>query len=157
MNLRAFLDTIAWSEIGASILANSDNGYNVIAGSTPDQIITFSSYHRHPGLLVDMDGKVGGLQSTAAGRYQILGRYWKSYCIQLGLKDFSPASQDAIAIQLIKECRALPDISAGRIEIAIRKCASRWASFPGAGYNQHEHKMSNLLRAYRTASLAFKT
>lgn len=33
---------------------------------------------------------------------------------------------------------------AGRVSIAIVKCASRWASLPGAGYGQHEHKISDL-------------
>jgi len=112
--LKAFLDTIAWAEIGPRILAQSDDGYNVLAGSLPDMVITFSSYHRHPGVLIDMDGRPGGLESTAAGRYQILGRYWKPYCQSLGLKDFGREAQDTIATQMIRECRALTDIEAGR-------------------------------------------
>ena len=147
-NLKAFLYMIAWSELGPEVIRQSDNGYNVLVGSLPDMVLTFSSYHRHPGVLLDMDGKPGGLESTAAGRYQILGRYWRPYCKQLGLADFSPASQDAIAMQLIRECRAMTDINAGRISLAIDKCRSRWASLPGAGYGQHEHTLSNLIEAY---------
>ena len=32
------------------------------------------------------------LKSTAAGRYQLLSRWWDAYRKQLGLKDFSPKS-----------------------------------------------------------------
>jgi hypothetical protein len=38
-NLKAFLDMIAWSEIGPALLAKSDNGYNVCVGSTPEKPI----------------------------------------------------------------------------------------------------------------------
>ena len=36
-------------------------------------------------------------------------RWWDAYRKQLGLKDFSPKSQDAVALQQIKERGALPD------------------------------------------------
>ena len=42
------------------------------------------------------------LKSTGAGRYQLLSRWWDAYRKQLGLKDFSPKSQDAVALQQIK-------------------------------------------------------
>ena len=38
------------------------------------------------------------LKSTGAGRYQLLSRWWDAYHKQLGLKDFSPKSQDAVAV-----------------------------------------------------------
>jgi len=148
---QAFLDMIAWSEMGPDILRQSDNGYNILAGSLPSMVLTFSSYHRHPGALIDMDGKTGGLESTAAGRYQVLSRIYYHYKRQLVLPDFSPASQDKIAMQLIKECRAMDDINAGRITSAIHRVRSRWASLPGAGYGQHEQKLVNLLREFSMA------
>ena len=43
------------------------------------------------------------LKSTGAGRYQLFPRWWDAYRKQLGLKDFSPKSQDAVALQQIKE------------------------------------------------------
>jgi muramidase (phage lysozyme) len=150
-NLKAFLDTIAWSELGAEILAQSDNGYNVLAGSLPGMVITFSSYHRHPGVLVDMDGKPGGIESTAAGRYQLLARWWKPYCETLGLKDFGKEAQDKIALQQIKERRAIDCIFNGQIADAIDRCRNIWASFPGAGYGQHENKLEKLLSVFAEA------
>lgn len=159
-NRKAFLDMIAWSEIGPRLLALSDNGYNVVVGSTTERPILFSSYADHPHRKIyeendswDHDGKVDA--STAAGRYQVLGRYFDAYKKQLGLPDFGPESQDRIALQLIRECRALNDIDSGRIETAIRKCSSRWASFPGSGYGQHENKMTKLLDAYVKAGGTF--
>ncbi|MGC7995735.1 lysozyme, partial [Salmonella enterica] len=76
------------------------------------------------------------LSSTAAGRYQLLARYFDAYKKQLNLPDFSPASQDAIALQQIKERGALADVDAGRFDIAVGKVRNIWASLPGAGYGQ---------------------
>jgi muramidase (phage lysozyme) len=148
-NLRAFLTTIATSEIGARLLAASDNGYNVLVGSTADHPRLFSSYVDHPRQLIDLPRL--GIKSTAAGRYQLLARYFDPYKKQLGLRDFSPASQDAIAVQQIRERGALADIEAGRFDIAATKCRGTWASLPGAGYGQHENALVDLRRAYLKA------
>ena len=59
----------------------------------------------HPRKLVTSNPK---LKPTGAGRYQLLSRWWDAYRKQLGLKDFSPKSQDAVALQQIKERGALP-------------------------------------------------
>jgi lysozyme len=108
----------------------------------------FTDYSDHPKKLIWIRD---GLASTAAGRYQLLGRYWSVYKKQLNLQDFSPASQDAVAIQQIKERKALDDIEKGYIAVAIDKCKNIWASLPGAGYGQHENKIETLLAAYKTA------
>ena len=143
-NKKAFLDMIAVSEIGAPLLAKSDNGYNVIVGGD-----LFQGYADHPRKLVDLPRL--GIKSTAAGRYQLLARYFDAYKKQLGLKDFSPASQDAIALQQIRERRALDDIDAGRFADAVKKCRNIWASLPGAGYGQHENSIDKLQAAYVAA------
>ena len=49
-------------------------------------------------------------------------------------------SQDAVALQQIKERGALPMIDRGDIRQAIDRCSNIWASLPGAGYGQFEHK-----------------
>ena len=54
------------------------------------------------------------------------------YRKQLGLKDFSPKSQDAVALQQIKERGALPMIDRGDIRQAIDRCSNIWASLPEA-------------------------
>lgn len=147
-NRRAFLDMLAASEIGPALLAVSDNGYNVIVGSTPANPDLFTSYATHPNKLVMLRP---GLASTAAGRYQLLHRYYTVYKVQLGLPDFSPDSQDAIALQQIRERGALPLIDMGNFALAVARCSNIWASLPGAGYGQHENEIAKLEDAYTAA------
>ena len=149
-NVLAFLDMLAWSE-GTSISKYTrDDGYDVIVGGidlTPNDGVddapdSFRDYSRHPGWLITVNRR--GLRSTAAGRYQLLYRYWKHYRIQLGLPDFGPISQDLIAIQQIRERGALPMIRAGLLADAVSRCSNIWASLPGAGYGQREHRLEDL-------------
>ena len=139
-NLKAFLDMIAVSEGTAG---KGDDGYNVIVGGA-----LFESYDDHPRKLVWLRP---GLASTAAGRYQLLSRYYDAYKKQLNLPNFSPLSQDLIAVQQIKERGASQDIVKGYITVAIDKVKNIWASLPGAGYNQHENKVDKLNTAYKNA------
>ena len=136
-NLKAFLDMIAVSEGTAG---KGDDGYNVLVGGA-----LFESYDDHPRKLVWVRP---GLASTAAGRYQLLKRYYDAYKKQLNLPNFSPLSQDLIAIQQIRERGALQDIEMGYITIAIDKVKNIWASLPGAGYGQHENKLDKLITTF---------
>ena len=61
---------------------------------------------------------------------------------QLGLKDFSPKSQDAVVLQQIKERGALPMIDRGDIRQAIDRCSNIRASLPGAGYGQFDMRLT---------------
>lgn len=142
---KAFLDMIATSE---GTIKLGDNGYNVLVGGG-----LFEGYKDHPRKLVWIPRL--SLNSTAAGRYQLLARYFDIYKSQLKLPDFSPASQDAIALQQIKECGAAPEIEAGNIPLAIAKCRHIWASLPGAGYGQHENALPMLLGAYAVAKAKY--
>ncbi|SEI99287.1 Muramidase (phage lambda lysozyme) [Azotobacter beijerinckii] len=144
-NLCAFLDMLAWSEgTDNGRQPTRDHGYDVLVGGE-----LFAGYADHPRKLVALPRL--GIKSTAAGRYQLLARYWDAYRKILDLKDFGPISQDCIALQQIKERRALDDIGAGRIEAAMAKVRNIWASLPGAGYGQHEHRADDLLAKYITA------
>jgi muramidase (phage lysozyme) len=141
-NVCAFLDMLAESE-GTARVPGSDDGYNVVVGGA-----TFQGYADHPRKLVHLRAD---LASTAAGRYQLLARYFDAYKKLLGLPDFSPRSQDLIAIQQIRERGALKLIRAGRFDDAVAACANIWASLPGAGYHQHENSLSTLAAAYTAA------
>ncbi|QEI07821.1 glycoside hydrolase family 104 protein [Pigmentiphaga aceris] len=143
-NLLPFLDTLAFSEGTSNSPTTRDDGYDQIVGRT-----RFTSYASHPRVLVDLPRL--GIKSTAAGRYQLLARYWDAYSKQLNLKDFSPINQDRIALQQIKERRAVDDILAGRFTLAISKCRNIWASLPGAGYGQYEHSIATLQGFYLRA------
>ena len=142
-NMLAFLDTIAYSE-GTTRIYGSDDGYNVIVGGS-----LFEDYSDHPRRLIALPNL--GIKSTAAGRYQLLERYFDSYKHELDLLDFSPRSQDLIALQQIKECHAESNIRAGDITSAIGQCSHIWASLPGAGYGQHENSLSTLLAIFENA------
>ena len=150
-NLAAFLDAIAWSEIGPALLANpaTDNGYKIMVGSTPDHPILIPSYITHPRV------HNAALNSDAAGRYQFLGRYWPAYKLQLSLPDFGPESQDKWCVQLIKECHALDDVLTGHFTVAVAKCSSRWASLPGNTYGQRMNTVASLEDAYERAGGQF--
>lgn len=137
-NVVAFLDMLAWSE---GTIGKGDDGYNDIV----DPAGFFSDYSAHPNLLVQVNSKI---KSTAAGRYQLLARYYDPYRKQLGLPDFSPVSQDKIAIQLIKERKAYQLIIAGQITEAISRCSNIWASLPGNGYGQRQHKLADLISMF---------
>jgi muramidase (phage lysozyme) len=145
-NQKAFLDMIAISEIGAELLALSDRGYNVLVGSTPEHPLLFQDYTDHPNILNIQTN------STAAGRYQVLHRYWLYYKNLLKLEDFAPDSQDAIALQYIKECKALDDIEAGNFVTSVTKCCHIWASLPGpSGYGQHQNNIAYLQKEFENA------
>lgn len=147
-NEAAFLDMIAISEIGQPLLNVSDDGYNVLVGSTPDNPHLFDSYADHPNVLVTINSN---LQSTAAGRYQLLHRWWEAYKTLLNLPDFSPESQDRVALQQIKERKAINDINDGDIKSAIIKCSNLWASLPGNDYGQHQNKFNDLIAAFKSS------
>jgi len=95
----------------------------------------------HPGLAITAGVNGKGLTSTAAGAYQFLTTTWAACQKQLGLPDFSPASQDKACVLLLKRRGALDDVKAGRFSSAITKCNKEWASLPGSPYNQHPKDM----------------
>jgi muramidase (phage lysozyme)/biotin carboxyl carrier protein len=122
--LLAFLDTIAYAEGG---------NYDILYGGK-----RFGSYAKHPG---------GG----AAGRYQIQPRTWAGAQKALGLKDFSPASQDAAAIYLIQQRKAMPFVEQGAkgFRKALDILSYEWASFPPQRYpNQSVKKLEDLEVTY---------
>ena len=139
IEVRAFLDTIAWAEVGTA----DTNGYQTLVFGKQ-----FNDFSTHPKIknCAVVNGK--NLCSTAAGRYQILDKTWDELAPKLGLTDFSPDSQDTIAIALIDERGALEDIEAGQFEKAISKVSNIWASLPGNNYNQNPKSIEELRDVY---------
>lgn len=143
-NVLRFLDLIAFSE-GTSTVRASDSGYNVLYGGG-----LFTGYVDHPRQKLTFPINGNPVTSTAAGRYQLLERYWDAYRVSLRLPGgFTPENQDCIALQQIRERRALEDIKAGRIADAIAKCSNIWASFPGNTYGQNPHRLDKLLAKWK--------
>lgn len=150
-NVGAFLRMIAVSE-GTEREADP---YRVCYGYRH----VISSFADHPAVtgewrgesLASLGPSYVGKVSTAAGRYQIIRPTWLEAQRALGLRDFSPASQDAAALYLIRRRGALDAVEAGRVADAIALCRPEWASLPGAGYGQPERRMADLVAAYQAA------
>jgi muramidase (phage lysozyme) len=160
VKLRAFLDLIAWSEGTSTHPLTKNNGYDVIvtgeknAGETGLEV--FDIYTDHPfafgraAKIVCIKPKL--IKSTASGRYQLELKWWEAYKSMLRLSDFSPASQDAVAVRQISEQGAIEKIENKEIAIAIADCANIWASFPGNNYQQNGGKdLDQLIEQYQLA------
>ena len=132
----ALLSTIAYAE-------GTRERYNIIFS-----FATFSSYADHPRRVLCS----GGYCSDAAGRYQFLSTTWDWVAGQLGLGDFSPASQDIAGLWLVRN-RGVYDVNGidtfGEFESAMYKLNREWASLPGSPYGQPTHDAWSLWLEYR--------
>lgn len=153
-NTSAFLAMIRHAEGTAG-----PQGYRTMFGGK-----LFDGWGDHPRRAVQFTDRAGRrLWTTAAGAYQFMAvsvlpggkrtsvNTWDRLRDKLGLHDFSPASQDAAAVELIREAGALADVRAGRFAAAVRKVRGIWASMPGAGYAQPEKTLTALQRVYINA------
>ena len=118
-NVKKFLDFLGRAE-GAD--------YNTIVGGSK-----FSDFRAHPRI-VGLRTAEGS--STAAGKYQIVGTTYDEIAPKLGIRDFTPDSQDRIAVELIRRKGALEDVRNGNFDAAIGKLGGTWASLPSSPYSQ---------------------
>lgn len=145
--MQAFLDMIAKCEG-----TDGWDGYRALFGYTKANGKVFDGYVDHPNQkypFTQTDGTVG--YSTAAGRYQILYPVWKELKAKLGLVDFTPQSQDACAVELIRERGALGLVEAGDLQGAIDRCSTIWASLPASHYPQPKRTFAFASEAYTDA------
>ena len=150
-NLAAFLACIRACEG-----TNTANGYRYLFGSTPSRELLFEDYADHPRVKTweTHDEFIANGRpdfTTAAGAYQITMTTYDKIRQRLGVLDFSPASQDALAADLIAGCGALGDVKAGKFITALRKCSGTWASLPMSQYPQPKRSVEFAKQAY-TAS-----
>lgn len=125
-NVRRFLDLISAAE------GTTQHGYHTLFGGG-----RLDSLDTHPNRMSKFkDGSGRRLNTSAAGRYQIIGSVWNNLAEREGLEDFSPESQDRAAISLIREKGALEDVEAGNFREAIEKLGSIWAALPSSTYDQ---------------------
>lgn len=117
-NVAAFLALIRQFESG--------NDYTILYGGRH-----FSDFSEHPnvGIPINLPG-YEGKHSTAAGAYQFIHSTWQRLASKLGLPDFTPASQDAAAVELLAEIGALSYVEQGDFDQAMRIASSQWASLP---------------------------
>ena len=92
---------LAWSEGTDNGRQKRNHGYDVIVGGE-----LFTDYSDHLANCVTLNPKLKSLGWTLPAS----SRWWDAYRA-IGLKDFSPKSQDAVALQQIKERGALPMIN----------------------------------------------
>lgn len=153
VDLVRFLDLIAFSEGTSSSPVTKDDGYDVIVSGV-DGHHRMTDYDTHPfatGRPAIVVRHVPLLTSTASGRYQLLLKFYRAYSAMLNLHDFSPLTQDLIALKQIKERHAYDHIMNGRIKEAIADCSNIWASFPGNNYGQSPHKIEALLEHWNAS------
>lgn len=149
---QAFLDTIAYSEgtfdnIRLAPKQNLNNGvgmgYNI-----QYTYKEFDTFDDHPHEVICKEYKGKPLCSSAAGRYQFLGKTWDRIAPLIKAKDFSPVNQDLGALALIAEKGALdliPIIKSRKdLAVAIQKVNGVWASLPGAPYGQAIRPITDL-------------
>jgi muramidase (phage lysozyme) len=125
-NADSWLGTIRFAEHGR----DGPEVYSTMFGGG-----RFDPAKGHPNRVV----RSGGYASAAAGAYQFMPDTWSRVSKQLGLKDFSPASQDRAARQLALEKGVNIDTDPLTPQ-NVAKLAPVWASLPNAqgrsAYNQ---------------------
>lgn len=127
-NVRAMLRVIRQGESSQ----DDSIAYRMIVGGK-----MFSSFADHPRIVGKtwIDKKGQRQYSTAAGAYQITKTTWDEVRVKMGLKDFSPRSQDIAALGRMAYRGALPDVVRGDVVSAIKKLREEWTSIPGAKEN----------------------
>lgn len=144
-NARGVLDLISKSE---GTFSKPGGGYNTMFGGS--QFMGFNHPRvRHPFKQTDGTWNV----TTAAGRYQFLGKTWDDSAEKLGLTDFSPRNQDIAALHRIMERGQLDNVLNGDIEKAIAGLGGEWASLPSSKYAQPKHDMATIRGMYNNRSV----
>jgi murein DD-endopeptidase MepM/ murein hydrolase activator NlpD len=137
---RAMLDAIAFAE---GTRDQPNGGYKTLFGFEQ-----FDDYSRHPDRVV----RKGRYASAAAGRYQFMPGTFNRLAKKLGLKDFSPKSQDLAALELAKELGITPEVlrREGMSQKVSALLGRQWASFPGKsiGLDQPTKKLKDVQKAY---------
>jgi muramidase (phage lysozyme) len=99
---------------------------------------SITDFSKHPEY-VGLRTKHG--PSDAAGRYQILSSTYRKQVEQLAkngvqIKDFSPESQDKIAIAILNAVGAIDPILKGNYKQAVKLSNNQWVSLPGTKFSQ---------------------
>lgn len=142
-NLAAFLAMIRSAEG-----TNGPSGYYTLFGGQ-----FFLELDTHPAVRTYGEFVTAGKQdyTTAAGAYQITYTTWKRLAAKLGVDDFGQATQDAMAVELIREAGALDAVRAGRFDNAVQLVSAIWASLPGGPYPQPKRTSDFVRLAYQSA------
>ena len=142
-NLKAFLDMVAYAE-------GTGDAYNMYYhGALIENNCVDHPRKSHTGLFT----------SQAAGRYQILPKYWDKLAGRLGLSDFSAENQDRAAVEFIREKGMIGVIDSIRIgggpdenfTAAVTAMGAVWMSLPGSPIKQTPRSKAEVWNAYVSA------
>jgi muramidase (phage lysozyme) len=163
--VRAFLRML---RVGEATVG--EKGYETNVGGRSFIKYYKKDWHTHPRVHVQLTPK---LKSDAAGAYQIMGNTWDDIAAlrkKYHIADFSPESQDLMALLILKYKRRTPlsekaikrlgekfrhaygdiveYIKKGDIDKAILIASLEWASLPGSPYNQRTETYESVKKYY---------
>ena len=124
--LVAFLATIRKFE--------SNDDYSILYGGNH-----FLGFDKYPRI---------NKRNSAAGAYQITAATYDDFAPRLGITDFTPNSQDRIAVALLQNTGAYDAIVSGDIETAFMLASRRWASLPGSTAGQNPVALSTAMDTF---------
>jgi muramidase (phage lysozyme) len=148
-NVQAFLKAIADAEGGGY-----DFKYGAVKAKRKDPW-RFVDYSTHPG--TGYDGV-----TTAAGMYQINRATWQDHGeSRMGLTDFTPETQDLIAVSILRGHGVIDKIKDGDIEAGVSQASKPWAALPmgrgQAGRHDQPHvTFERFETAYKAAGGSIK-
>ena len=143
---KAFLDMLAWSEGTDNGRQKTRNHWFMACHCRQRKL--FTDYSDHPRKLVTLNPK---LKSTGAGRYQRFPVGGMPTASSLAWKTLLSEKSGRCGIAARLRSVALYLIDRGDIRQIIDRCSNIWASLPGAGYGQFEHKADSLIAKFKEA------
>ena len=147
-NVQAFLRVIRAGETHPT----NDEAYRALFGWRPGNGQTFAGFDDHPRVAImspwGWTSAAGAYQAMCAVPGMVKTDTWGDFIRSHGPRDFSPLSQDIFAVWCIGRRGALADVVAGRLEVAIGRCAKEWASLPGSPYGQPVKTMDQCRKVY---------
>lgn len=142
INAVAFLDVIAACCLGIPAAIAPGGGYDTLLVDGEAQATTFLDFGTFP----NRDGK-----SLSAGRYRICGADYARLSAEFSITDFSPLSQDRLALLCLWEEGVMPLILAGQLHAAIDAASHAWPELRISPLATEKHLWAELIGVYRAA------
>jgi muramidase (phage lysozyme) len=145
-SMRAMLTSIAKAE-GTQ---EKEGGYRIGFGFR--KMANLLLGHSFLGKTFTPDG-----ESSASGRYQIMGPTMQEFAKKLALPSITPLEQDIVAVALIDRRGALNEIKSGNVTIdTFRKIKKEWASINDGGQGAYkgqataQGEVGSMMASYQT-------
>lgn len=147
--MRAALDMIAYAETRDLGVVSYQRQYGY-----PPRFV--ANLNKHPEMIIC--SYLGGKRvcSSASGRYQFIMPTWKIEVEELGLRDFSPRSQDLAAVNQIIKAGAVDDLRQLNLKAFFAKTNKIWASLPGSPYGQPTRSSDELNNLFKKRYAFYK-